>query len=115
MPSDERRIAPLQDFLEALLEELRGLISGTVADYIPELQRADPDWFGIALCTMDGHVYQVGDARQPFTVQSISKVLAYGLALEDRGVEAVLSRVGVEPSGEAFNSIRATFTLSRST
>jgi glutaminase len=105
MPSDERRIAPLQDFLEAMLEELRGLISGTVADYIPELQRADPDWFGIALCTMDGHVYQVGDARQPFTVQSISKVIAYGLALEDHGVETVLSRVGVEPSGEAFNSI----------
>ncbi len=105
MASDEPRIAPLQDSLEALLEELRGLGSGKVADYIPELQRADPDWFGIALCTVDGHVYQVGDARQPFTVQSISKVLAYGLALEDQGVEAVLSRVGVEPSGEAFNSI----------
>ena len=54
---------------------------------------------------VDGYAYQVGDSRQPFTIQSIAKAITYGLALEDRGIEAVLSKVDVEPSGEAFNSI----------
>lgn len=96
---------PLQAYLEALHERLAGVRDGEVASYIPELSRADPEWFGIALVTVDGHVYQVGDSHQAFTIQSISKAITYGLALEDRGVEAVLAKVGVEPSGEAFNSI----------
>jgi len=97
--------APLQDYLEELHAALAGLADGALADYIPELTRADPGWFGIALATVDGHVYQTGESRRPFTIQSISKAIAYGLALEDHGLDAVLARVGVEPSGEAFNSI----------
>jgi glutaminase len=96
---------PLRAYLEELHERLAGMMDGEVASYIPELSRADPNWFGIALVTVDGHVYQVGDSHQDFTIQSISKAITYGLALEDRGVEAVLAKVGVEPSGEAFNSI----------
>ena len=76
-----------------------------MASYIPELLKADPIWFGIALKTVDGHVYQVGDSRQPFTIQSISKAITYEIALEDNGVEAVLRKVDVISSGEAFNSI----------
>jgi len=76
-----------------------------VATYIPELGKADPEWFGVCLATTDGRLYEVGDTRQEFTIQSISKPLTYGLALEDRGTEAVLKKVGVEPSGDAFNSI----------
>jgi glutaminase len=98
-------ISPVQQYLERLHAELQTVSAGEVASYIPELTRADPDWLGIALVTVDGHVYQVGDSRQPFTVQSISKAVSYGLALEDRGLDAVLSKVGVEPTGEAFNSI----------
>lgn len=79
--------------------------SGTVASYIPELATADPALFGIALATADGHLYEVGDAGHCFTIQSISKPLVYGLALADHGRAFVLSKVGVEPSGEAFNSI----------
>lgn len=93
------------EYLESLLLSHANLQEGTVANYIPELAKADPAWFGIALVTADGHVYQVGDSRQTFTIQSISKALTYGLALEDRGTAAVLRKVGVEPSGEAFNSI----------
>lgn len=96
---------PIQTYLEQLHARLAGLKNGEVASYIPELTRADPDWFGIALVTVDGHVYQVGDTHQEFTIQSISKAITYGLALEDKGVDAVLAKVGVEPSGEAFNSI----------
>jgi glutaminase len=97
--------SPVQRYLEQLHEELLGTTGGEVASYIPELTHADPAWLGIALVTVDGHVYQVGDSRQPFTIQSISKAITYGLALEDRGLDHVVSRVGVEPSGEAFNSI----------
>ncbi len=80
-------------------------IAGQIATYIPELAKADPNAFGIAIATLDGTVYEVGDSRLPFTIQSISKPFVYGLALADRGQETVLSKVGVEPSGEAFNSI----------
>ncbi len=85
--------------------QFASIFEGEVASYIPELTRADPAWFGIALVTVDGHVYQVGDSLQSFTIQSVSKAITYGLALEDQGVDAVLAKVGVEPSGEAFNSI----------
>lgn len=95
----------VQDYLETLHSRYATDFSGKVADYIPELSKADPAWFGICIATRDGHVYEVGDTRQPFTIQSISKALAYGLALEDRGEEHVLSRIGVEPSGDAFNAI----------
>ena len=91
--------------LERLLERFTSLEDGSVADYIPELTKVDPDWFGIAIVTTDGHVYQVGDTRQPFSIQSISKAFTYGIALEDQGEELVASRINVEPSGESFNSI----------
>lgn len=94
-----------QDYLERLYETIKTLEGGKIADYIPELTRADPAWFGIAIVTVDGHVYQVGDTRQDFTIQSISKAFTYGIALEDKGVEHVMSKIDVEPSGEAFNSI----------
>ncbi len=97
--------SPIQRYLDALYERFLPLRDGNVADYIPELATADRDAFGIALVTVDGHVYQAGDTRQPFTIQSISKALVYGLALEDNGVDAVTAKIGVEPSGDAFNSI----------
>lgn len=78
---------------------------GAVADYIPELAKANPDWFGISVVTADGKMYEVGDTQQLFTIQSVSKPFVYGMALEDRGRREVMKRVGVEPTGDAFNSI----------
>jgi glutaminase len=98
-------VSPLQAYLEELHDELRGLDDGAVADYIPELAGADPRWFGISVATMDGRSFAVGDCDQPFTIQSISKPFLYGLALEQNGREAMSRRVGVEPTGEAFNAI----------
>ncbi|MCG6871933.1 MAG: glutaminase A [Gammaproteobacteria bacterium] len=95
----------LHDYLEQLRKSIAPLDTGQVADYIPELAKADPDRFGIAVVTVDGHVYQSGDARLPFSIQSISKAFTYGIALEDKGHEEVARRINVEPSGEAFNSI----------
>ena len=61
--------------------------------------------FGICIATVEGAVYEAGDTRAPFTIQSMSKPLTYGLALERLGTDAVRSRIGVEPSGDAFNEI----------
>jgi len=97
--------SPIQDYLETLHKQLAAVTDGQVATYIPELAKADPAAFGIVIATVDGRVYEVGDARQPFTIQSISKPLVYGVALEDAGPERVRRTVGVEPSGDAFNSI----------
>ncbi len=97
--------SPIDSYLKTLHARHAGYTAGKVADYIPELAKANPDWFGICIATRDGHVYEVGDTRQAFTVQSVSKALVYGLALEDQGEGEVLRHIGVEPSGEAFNAI----------
>jgi glutaminase len=96
---------PVERFLLEIFEKYQGHNAGNVADYIPELSRADPGWFGISIVTLDGHHYSVGDTARPFTIQSISKPFVYGLALEGNGEEYVRSRLGVEPSGDAFNAI----------
>ena len=67
------------------------------ANYIPELAKVNPDLFSICVITVDGQVYQVGDYNHIFTIQSISKVFVYGMALEDHGRDYVLTKVGVEP------------------
>ena len=96
---------PLKLYLEQLHTRIQALNSGKVATYIPALAEANPAHFGICIVTADGYRYAVGDCEQSFTVQSISKPLTYAMALADRGREAVVAKVGVEPSGEAFNSI----------
>lgn len=95
----------IQAFLDSLYQRYRDRDDGTLACYIPELAKADPNWFAISVVTVDGQVFQVGDVQQPFTIQSISKVFVYGMALEDWGRDRLLEKVGVEPSGDPFNSI----------
>jgi glutaminase len=97
--------SPVSDFLRELHEECARLHGGRLADYIPELTKANPGWFGICLVSTDGHVYEVGDSGVQFTIQSVSKPFVYGLALEDNTRQHVLTRAGVEPTGDAFNSI----------
>jgi glutaminase len=99
---------PLQRFLTRCHEQFADDHSGSVADYIPELTKADPAHFGISLATIDGYVYEIGDSATPFTIQSISKAFVFALALETLGADRVEAVIGVEPSGEAFNSIRLT-------
>src|SRR5438552_4918493 len=96
---------PLGSYLRMLHRKHADCMDGAVASYIPELTNADPRWFGVAVATIDGHVYEVGETRQPFTIQSISKPFVYALALQDHGRDAVVRKIGVEPSGDAFNSI----------
>lgn len=77
---------------------------GNVASYIPELANIDPEKFGIHLLTTKGEEYSIGDHTEKFSVQSISKVLSLSLAMSVVG-EKVWKRIGVEPSGNPFNSI----------
>ena len=97
--------APVEDYLTELHDRVSALTGGKPADYIPELGKVEPSLFGIAIATTDGEVYGVGDTQHPFTIQSVSKPFMYGYALNRYGREAVLKHVGVEPTGEAFNSI----------
>jgi glutaminase len=97
--------SPFRNYLTDLHQKYRSLQAGSVANYIPELALANPDWFGICVMTADGQMFEVGDCQQLFTIQSISKAFVFGLALEDHGREYVNSKVSVEPTGEAFNSI----------
>ena len=95
----------LQSAIERLYDKHRTLEDGELATYIPELGKADPEHFGICLVTSDGQLYETGQSDTAFTIQSISKPFTFGIALQALGHEKVLSYVGVEPSGDAFNSI----------
>ena len=95
----------LQAVLETIHAEVKERFGeGEVADYIPKLASVPTDRFGMALVTLDGQVHCVGDARQPFSIQSISKVHSLTLALDVAGAE-LFDRVGREPSGVSFNSL----------
>ncbi|WP_300266344.1 glutaminase A, partial [Microbacterium sp.] len=106
MAAPEKLSDIVTSFLDVVHDRLLGDTRGSVADYIPQLAGADPDLFGIALCGLNGHVYESGDTGVAFTIQSASKPFVYSLALDDRGIDAVHDRVGAEPSGEAFNSVK---------
>ncbi|MCR4669061.1 MAG: glutaminase, partial [Clostridia bacterium] len=96
----------IQSTIEAALEAGRIVIPyGDVATYIPELAKADKNALGIAVRTKDGTLYSAGDCATRFTLQSISKIISLIVALERFGSDRVFERVGMEPSGEAFNSI----------
>src|SRR6266481_462938 len=69
----------------------RDIHTGAVANYIPELSKANPNDFGLAIATVNGKIYAIGDTEIPFTIQSISKAFAFCLALEVAGPELVAS------------------------
>lgn len=95
----------VQRYLDQIRAEHAGVTEGELADYIPELASVDPAGLGLSLSSSDGYVYESGDAAIEFTIQSISKPFTYALALDQTGQRAVDAKIGVEPSGEAFNEI----------
>lgn len=99
------RQSVLHTLLEATLARHKDDPGGKVADYIPELAKADPSHFGISLVTTKGQVHGVGDVEIPFTIQSISKPYTFAMALEAWGPEHTYEHVDAEPTGEAFNAI----------
>lgn len=95
----------IQELLGELHVSFAGVREGRVADYIPELAKACPDDFGIVIATSGGRIYEIGDTRKEFTIQSISKPFIYALALKMLSFDVMASKIDVEPSGEAFNAI----------
>lgn len=103
----------IQQIIDGLYRKYRGVNDGEVATYIPELGKADPNDFAICVATATGRVFQAGDCDKEFTIQSMCKPFAFQIALEECGVEEVFKHVGVEPSGDAFNSIELDAKTSR--
>ena len=95
-----------QDLINEALETGRPYIKeGEVATYIPELGRADKNKLGISIFCRDGSRFSCGDTKDRFSIQSISKVISLAVALEVCGFDMVFENVGMEPSGDAFNSL----------
>lgn len=95
----------IQSILDTIAAEVADISQrGAVATYIPELAKADPSKFGMAVSTVSGETFIAGDSTEPFTIQSISKVFTLTMALGRFG-DTLWKRVGREPSGSAFNSI----------
>ncbi|EZP75815.1 glutaminase [Parageobacillus genomosp. 1] len=92
----------LEQFVEQAKQYAR---HGKVANYIPALGKANPNDLSIAICTPDGNVIDAGDTTHKVTLQSISKIIALALVLMDRGEKEVFKKVGMEPTGDPFNSI----------
>jgi glutaminase len=95
----------IQKVIDEIYIKYKDVDDGTVATYIPELGKANPKHFGICLATVEGQVFTAGDWDAEFTIQSMSKPFAFQMALETHGPKKTLQHVGLEPSGEAFNSI----------
>ncbi|MBR0558483.1 glutaminase [Neokomagataea anthophila] len=95
----------LQEILPRIVNDMRGVVErGQVANYIPPLACVDPSKFGMAVIEADGTFHRFGDADEPFSIQSVSKVFGLTLALDAVG-DSLWQRVRQEPSGSAFNSI----------
>lgn len=96
----------MEKLLSEILDNNRYLIElGNLPTYIPELSKANKQALGICVADLSGNQYCVGDYQYPFTIQSISKVITLIIALQDCGVDEIFSKVGMEPTGDAFNSM----------
>jgi glutaminase len=103
MPSTET----LQKLAQEAYTKFKGDTSGKNADYIPALAKVPSELFGITIVTVDGKVINVGDVDYSFSMQSCSKVFTLGEVMQESGAEVIYDKVGVEATGEAFNSVRA--------
>ncbi|WP_320047677.1 glutaminase A [uncultured Ilyobacter sp.] len=97
----------MKKFLKSLVEKNKITSElGNVANYIPGLEKSNKNSLGLCIMNTNGTSYSVGDSNIKFTIQSVSKPITLMLAILDHGEEHVFSKVGMEPSGDAFNSIQ---------
>src|SRR6476620_6675040 len=102
---------PSSDVFQGLVNEahakFKDVKEGKNADYIPYLAKVDSNLFGIVVVTAKGEVYAAGDTEYAFAIESISKPFTMALVMQEHGEEAVLKKIGVEPTGMPFNSVMA--------
>jgi glutaminase len=101
------RAADIEGALDAAYTKYRDLQEGANADYIPALATVDPSIYGIALVTVDGRLYTEGDVTSEVSIQSISKVFTLAKVIEEQGPDAIRDNMGVDATGQVFNSIVA--------
>ena len=99
--------AQIEKIVQDAHERFKNLQEGKNADYIPALATVDPNLFGIALVTVGGKVYTAGDIAKEVSIQSISKVFTMAMVMQEQGVDAIKNNMGVDATGQAFNSIVA--------
>ncbi len=99
--------ADIETVVKAAYQKYKDLDEGANADYIPALAKVDPGLFGIVLITVDGDVYAAGDITTEVSIQSISKVFTMARVIEDKGTVAISENMGVDATGQVFNSIVA--------
>ena len=96
--------AQLEAVVQEAYEKYKGVNEGKNADYIPILATVPSDLFAVAIATRDGKIYSAGDVDYKFSIQSVSKPFTAALIMQQQGPEAVRKKIGVEPTGMAFNS-----------
>lgn len=104
----ELTIPDWQEFcldITAIFNNVASINEGSNADYIPILKNADPDKWGLSICTVDGQRFSLGDVNHYHSIQSVSKPITYAYALEREGIGFTHNYVSVEPSGRPFNSL----------
>ncbi len=99
--------ASIRKALEEAHAKYAALEEGANADYIPALAKVDPKLYGLALVTTDGRVFTGGDVKSEVSIQSISKVFTMARVIEERGPDAIVDTMGVDATGQVFNSIVA--------
>jgi glutaminase len=104
IPSD----ADLQNVVKEAYAKFKDVKEGKNADYIPELAKVPSELFGVVIVTASGKVYTAGDVDYAFSIQSVSKPFTAALVMQEQGAEAIKDKIGVEPTGQKFNSILAT-------
>ena len=93
--------------LKAAYAKYKTLQEGANADYIPALAEVDPNIYGIALVTPEGDIFTAGDVKSEVSIQSISKVFTMALVMDEKGPDAIFNNMGVDATGQVFNSIVA--------
>jgi glutaminase len=99
--------AEIQAAVDAAYAKYKDLQEGKNADYIPALAKVDSKIYGIAVVTPDGKMYTAGDLKSEVSIQSISKVFTLAYVMQQSGTDAILNNMGVDATGQAFNSIVA--------
>ncbi len=100
-------VSTTEQTLKQTYVKFKSLNTGKNADYIPELAKVNPHYFGIVIITVDGKMISIGDVDVPFAIESISKPFVYALALQDNGEAYITNKIGLNATGHRFNSVLA--------
>jgi glutaminase len=103
-PVPDPAVKEFQRLVDTAYAKYKDLKDGKNADYIPILTETPSDLFGVVIVTRDGKVFSAGDVDYPFSIQSVSKPFTAALVMKEQGPAVLREKIGVEPTGMAFNS-----------